>query len=148
MIYLRNLISLIRDNRGMSIVILFVCVIAIGLVTTAIYHLTEGPKTSAGVPKGLDELIGQLDRAIDSVKAKTTLEALNFEITKEAEAEDNTKMLLSGILWSGKSSLAIINKKIVGLGDRVADCWVSAIEEDSVTLRCREEGEKTIRCSY
>ena len=143
---MRNLSSFVKGDKGMSIVMLFVCVLVIGTLVTIVYHVVERPRRIANVPKGLDQLIKQLDKTIDSVKEKTKVESLNFEITQEAEAQDENELSLSGVLWSGKNSLAIINKKIVGLGDRVSDCWVTDIEEDRVTLRCREEGEKVIRC--
>ena len=146
MAYIRNLWRIFRNDRGMSLVMLFACVFAIGMVVTAIYHLVERPQGMVNVPRGLDELVKQLDKTLDSVKEKTNVESLNFAVTPEAEAQDDDEIVLNGVLWSGKDSLAIINKRIVGLGDRISDCWVTDIQEDRVNLRCRGEGEKVVRC--
>jgi len=130
----------------MSLVMIFVCVLAIGMMITIVYHVVERPNKAATAPKGLDELIKQLDKTIDSVRTKTKIDSLSFAVTNEAEAQEKEKISLSGILWSKKGSLAIINKKVVGMGDRVADCWVSEIKEDNVALRCKDGEEKVIRC--
>lgn len=146
MSYFRNLWRLFRNDKGISILMLFVCVFAIGMVVTVIYHLVERPQRMANVPRGLDELVKQLDQTLDSVKEKTNVEALNFAVTPEAEADDDDTLVLNGVLWSGVDSLAIINKKIVGIADRVGDCWVIDIEENSVNLRCRDGEERVLRC--
>ena len=146
MSYLRNLMRLLRNDKGMSLLMLFACVFAIGMVVTVVYHLVERPQRMADVPRGLDELVKQLDRTLDSVKEKTNVESLNLAVTPEAEAHDEDEMVLNGVLWSGEDSLAIINKKIVGIADKVGDCWVVDIEENVVNLRCRGGEEKVLRC--
>lgn len=135
-----------KGNKGISIVMLFFFVLLIGGLVTITYHIVERPQRIANAPKSLNELMRQLDKAVDSVKKKTKIESLSFQITAEAEAQDNDKLVLSGVLWSGEDSLAIINKKIVGFGDRVGDCWVSDVQENSVSLRCRSGGEKILKC--
>jgi predicted PurR-regulated permease PerM len=135
------------SNKGMSILMLFACVFVIGILVIVTYHLVERPQRVANMPQGMNELIKQLDKTIDSVKAKAqNIEPLNFEITSEAEAHENEALFLSGILWSGVDSLAIINKKIVGITDKMGDCWVTDIQENSVKLRCQSGEEKTLRC--
>ncbi|MFC1708749.1 hypothetical protein ACFL2J_01630 [Candidatus Omnitrophota bacterium] len=146
MLMSRRLLKLVKGNEGMSIVMLFVYVLVIGMVTTTIYHVVERPKRGVNAPKGLDELIKQLDKTIDSVGEKAKMQPFEFAVVEEVEAQDNDKLSLSGVLWSGDDSLAIINKKIVGITDRVGDCWVTDIQENSVSLRCRGGGEKTLSC--
>lgn len=43
-------------------------------------------------------------------------------------------LALQGIIWNGKESLAIINGKVVGVGDMIRSAKVLAINEDGVVL--------------
>jgi hypothetical protein len=144
--HFRNILKLFQSDKGMTLVMLLVSVLAIGMMITLVYHIVDRPRRVATMPKGLNELIRQLDKTIESVKAKAKIVPLNFAITKEAEAEDKDVFILNGVLWSGGDSLAIINKKIVGIADRVGDCWITDIQENSVTIRCRSGEEKVLRC--
>lgn len=52
----------------------------------------------------------------------------------KSQAAQVSSITLSGILWEENNPLAIINNKIVKVGDRVAGCNVVEIRQNSVSL--------------
>ena len=82
-------------------------------------------------------LVQQLQRR-EQEEQQTELERLQQQTSKikpvAAQQIGITNLELQGIFWGSSNPQAIINRKIVSVGDQVEDAEVAAITKESVTL--------------
>lgn len=83
-------------------------------------------------------LVQQLQQTEQEAQ-QTELERLRKLKTSQTETvfaqkSEITDLKLQGIFWGSSNPMAIINRKIVSVGDQVEDAEVQAITKESVTL--------------
>lgn len=101
-----------------------------------VFSLEDAMKKLKDIKKGgpvlKEELINNPMKKPAEVVALESQAALGGEIAGAEGAGGD--LILQGIIWSGKESLAIINGTVVGEGDMVKNAKVLIINEDGVVL--------------
>ena len=104
-----------------------------------------------------DELIGRLDKAMESINAlgvsnkKQTAESINaLGVSNKGQADDYAgnigleKLSLSGIVSTIDKPLAIVNGQVAAIGDKIEDFEVLDIKEKNIVVRDKNGEEKVI----
>lgn len=103
---------------------------------TSVFSLEDALKKLKALKKGglsaKEELITNPLRKPAEVVALESQAALGGESAGAEGAKG--ELILQGIIWNGKESLAIINGKVVGVGDMVKGAKVLIINEGGVAL--------------
>ena len=128
-----------KSTKPLLIILLLGLVIIGGVYYTSM----PGPKRIISDIQTTHELIKRLDKSIVSIKQKSVVDAPLTEHLNE-KGIGGYDFLLSGVLWDIKKPLALLNDKVVGLGEEIEGFKVVEIKEESVRLSDRHGKEQVV----
>ena len=136
-----------RDKK-----IILLAVLAVAAVISLTYGLTSSSKgrekTDAGPSPENPEVIRELHDLAPLVRPARKDEFASWGrnpfMPWGLQGGASSAVTLNGIAWDPKNPKAVINDRIVGVGDEIAGCRVKEIKPASVVLS-GEEGERELR---